>query len=182
MYSLSSWRRTHYIEHSNVALEAIQFDQRLRVTIKTGSKTAVSPEQKRQKGLGFRVSMVKCAGRGLSNLPLRPLTIHTRVRGQIPPPLALHPNHNLLGLRPGPTTSFFQSPAHLDLERSGEAATTDGGGAARARGSERSAGRPPVASVCLGLCEAKVLVKGLALGLRARLGTTLSGPRFGRKA
>ena len=53
MYSLSSWRRTRYIEHSNVALEAIQFDQRLRATIKSGSKTAVSPEQKCQKGLGF---------------------------------------------------------------------------------------------------------------------------------
>ena len=132
--------------------------------------------------------MVKCAcafTEGVYPTCLHaPLTIHTRarVRGQIPPPLALHPNHNLLGFRPGPTTSFFQLPAHLDLERSGEAATTDGGGAARARGSERSAGRPPVASVCLGLCEAKVLVKGLALGLRARLGTTLSGPRFGRKA
>ena len=131
--------------------------------------------------------MVKCAcaftGGGLSNLPSRPpYHSHARTRPRTNPTPALYPNHNLLGFRPGPTTSFFQLPALLDLERSGEAATTDGGGAARARGSERSAGRPPVASVCLGLCEAKVLVKGLALGLRARLVTTLSGPRFGRKA
>ena len=46
--------------------------------------------------------------------------------------------------------------------RSGDVATTDGGGAARARVSERSAGHPPVASA---------KVSGLGLGLRARLAT-----------
>ena len=59
--------------------------------------------------------------------------------------------------------------------RSGDVATTDGGGAAQARVSERSAGRPPVAS-------AKVSVKGLGLGLRARSETTSSQasvPRIG---
>ena len=43
-------------------------------------------------------------------------------------------------------------------------ATIDGGRGARARARERSAGRPPVASVLLRLC-----VKGLALGLKGKV-------------
>ena len=50
--------------------------------------------------------------------------------------------------------------------RSGEVATMDGGGAPRGRARERSAGRPPVASALRYLCEGRVSVNRLALGLR----------------
>ena len=61
--------------------------------------------------------------------------------------------------------------------QSGEVATTDGGGAARAKARERSAGRPPVASALLRLCKGRVSVKGLALGLQGKVGNDVARQR-----
>ena len=99
-------------------------------------------------GFGFRVSMVKraCALTGGYPTCFHAPPHHSAGAPPKPWPFGFR---FLWTLRPGPTTSLFQWSVHLDMAtRSGEVATIDGGGAARARVSERSAGPPPVASAC----------------------------------
>ena len=98
--------------------------------------------------------------------PPHQLRARTRSR-TIPTPAGAPPNlQPLAGLGFFEPSGLAQQPRSFKYRpiwiRSGDVATTDGGGAARARVSERSAGHPPVASA---------KVSGLGLRLRARLAT-----------
>ena len=59
--------------------------------------------------------------------------------------------------------------------RSGEVATMDGGGAARARARERSAGRPPVASAPSTL-RGKSISQRFGFGTKGKIGNDIVEP------